>query len=82
MSNMQDLMKFPCLHTFKIVGKNSDNFKISIKELFFDVDIPEPKASRDENFISYTVTVMVKSYGELESIYKAITNIEDLKFYL
>ena len=82
MPDMKDLIKFPTLYTFKIVGKNSETFKISVKKLFFEIDIPEPKKSRDENFVSFTVTVMVKSYEELEKIYKTISQIEDIKFYI
>lgn len=82
MSGLKEIMEFPCLHTFKIIGKNNEIFINEVLAIFNEVDIPEPKLSRDNTFISYSVTTLVENYETLESLYKKISFIKDLKFYL
>ena len=82
MSNLKDIMEFPALHTFKIVGKNTPLFRSEISKIFQGVDIPSPRPSRDGNYVSYSITVLVENFQELETFYKKISFINELKFYL
>lgn len=82
MSQLKDIMEFPALHTFKIIGKNSPFFKSEVSGIFQGVDIPSPKQSRDSNYVSYSITIFAEDFEVLESFYKKISLIKELKFYL
>lgn len=81
---LKDLQKFPDMFTFKIVGKNTNEFLADTRKIFDgrnDVIFAE-NSSKTGKYVSISATTEVWTYEELESLYTAISKLDGLKFYV
>lgn len=81
---LKDLQKFPDKFTFKIMGDNTNKFAADVRKIFDNKEdvIFSDNVSRTGKYISISATLEVYSYGELESLYIAISKVEGLKFHV
>lgn len=82
--NFDELMEFPSIYTFKIIGKNNDMFKKDVESVKTEDRNWEEKAtpSSNDKFISYSLTTVVESSVELRSFYTNISKIREMHFYV
>ncbi|MGA1847197.1 DUF493 domain-containing protein [Deferribacter abyssi] len=81
---IKELIEFPVIYTFKVIGMNSDNFVSSVEAIFSQKEILSLKRekSRSNKYISYTIVIEILNEEELIAYYEKIKNIEDAKFFL
>lgn len=83
-NKFNELMEFPAMYTFKIVGFANDTFRTGVAKVFSakEVHAQTEKNSKDNTYVSVSVVCTVDSADELELLYTAIRAIPELKFYL
>ncbi|MDR2400084.1 MAG: DUF493 domain-containing protein [Deferribacteraceae bacterium] len=80
---MKKLLKFPLDYTFKIIGEDTPPFCSAVEEIFSPYGKSALMEARQKGkYISYSVTLYLKDYSELEGIYAAVSKAEGLKFYI
>jgi len=83
-SNMEEMLEFPLLYTYKAMGENNDDFIEDIKNVFksaYIQDFRETKSSKG-TYTSVSVTVTVNNFDELQDTYKKIKAVKGLKYHL
>ena len=83
-SNDETLLEFPCQFPIKMMGRDGDSFRqvaVSLVEEHVG-EIPasavSQSTSRKGNFVSITVTIEAESQAQLDRIYQALTDHEDI----
>ncbi len=82
--NDETLLEFPCDFPIKMMGHDSPEFHVTARELVEKHTGPlEDSAiqfslSRNERFVSITVTVRAESQKQLDAIYYEVTANEDV----
>ena len=80
----ETLLEFPCRFPIKIMGRDSEAFHRAALELVesYAGEIPEEDVSRSSsskgNFVSITVTIEAVSQEQLDNIYQALTDHEEI----
>lgn len=84
MSVLKEHLNFPLIYTFKIVGDNTQMLDESVGEIFACYECPEisNKTSSADKYKSYSVTVEISSYDELENVYTQISKLDTVRFYV
>lgn len=84
----ETLLKFPCDFTVKILGKVPGDFEkivlAIIQEHFSNgalMDI-QKKFSKDQNYLSLSVTVYATSKSQLDAFYQALTSRKEVLMVL
>lgn len=78
------LLEFPCDFPIKMMGRDQDSFRdaaISLIEKHagkVPQDAISTSSSRKGNFLSITVTITAKSQQQLDDIYQALTDHEEI----
>jgi len=82
--NMEEMIDFPVLYTFKAMGEKSKQFESDIESLFVmkEIDSIIKKESSKGTYLSISVTVEIENINELESYYKKIKSVKGLKYHL
>lgn len=76
------LLKFPCDFPIKIVGKNNSEFELFVlsvlRKHFLDLreDALQQRPSKNNHYLSITVTVHVESKEQLDAVYRELTASE------
>ena len=80
----ETLLVFPCRFPIKMMGRDGDSFRQVALELveshtgkIRDESITESMSSKG-NFLSITVTIDAKSQQQLDNIYQALCDHEDI----
>lgn len=83
-NKIEEILNFPVIYTFKIVGNNSLEFISGIEHIVRRKKIlgKTKNLSRSGKYISFGITIEIESYEELKSYYAMIKNIKGLKYYL
>jgi len=83
-NRFDELMEFPSIYTFKIIGKNSGTFKDDVQNIKTDDREWEQTEARSksDNYISFRLTTVIENSEELEYFYKKISKIKDIHFYV
>lgn len=83
-NRFDELMEFPSIYTFKIIGKNSAAFKKDVQNIKTDDREWEQSEARSksENYISFRLTTVIENSDELEYFYRNISEIKDIHFYV
>lgn len=83
-NRFDELMEFPSIYTFKIIGKNSAAFKKDVQNIKTeDREWEQSEAhSKSENYISFRLTTVIENSDELEYFYRHISEIKDIHFYV
>lgn len=82
------IIEFPCYFPIKIIGNNSESFLSDIKTIIdpFVIQPHQPefstKTSKNQLYLSITVTIYVENQLALDSIYRAVTQHPDIKMVL
>ncbi|KAA0259487.1 DUF493 domain-containing protein [Deferribacter autotrophicus] len=81
---IKDLIDFPVIYTFKIIGVNSDSFILDVEGIFSQKEILSLKweKSRLNKYISATVIVEISNEDELIAYYEKIKAIKEVKYFL
>ena len=85
MTDREDtLLEFPCDFPIKMMGRDQDSFRqaaIAVIEEHagkLPDDAISTSSSRKGNFISITVTISAQSQQQLDDIYQALTDHEEI----
>ena len=76
--------EFPCAVPIKMMGRNEPGFRATARELVerhagsVDDDAIRASLSRNERFVSVTITITATSQQQLDDIYQDVTDHEDV----
>ena len=82
--NSESLLEFPCRFPIKIMGRNRDEFKTVASEIvlrhaeLYAGEQVTTNASAESNFLSVTVTIEALSQGQLDDIYRDLTDCDQV----
>lgn len=78
------LIEFPCDFTLKIMGKNNTHFKKNVLAIIHDFfketdekNVSE-RLSKDSNYLSLSVTVFAENKTQLDTVYQALSECDDV----
>jgi putative lipoic acid-binding regulatory protein len=80
----ESIIKFPCDFTVKIMGKSAGDFEkiaVDIVKKHFpktDNSCIQKKFSKDNNFLSLSITVHAQSKMQLDALYQELTNTKEV----
>ena len=80
----ESVMSFPCSFPIKLMGRETDEFRQTARELVekhtgpLEDDAIESSLSRNGRFVSVTVTVIAESREQLDNIYRDATAHDDV----
>lgn len=85
--NKKTLIDFPCHFPVKVVGDNTESFNQDMdalsrkhfSEATFNI---QRKPSKNERYISLTITVYVENQEQLDAFYKALSSHAEVKMVL
>lgn len=82
--NDETLLEFPCDFPIKMMGRHSDEFMLIVKAIVEKHAGPieqhsiKSSLSKNDRFVSITVTVTAQSKQQLDSIYQDATDHPDV----
>jgi len=91
MSNEQETsspIKFPCDFIVKIMGKANTQFEERVINIILrhfpdnDLQSIKKRSSRDNNYLSLSITVHPENQAQLDELYQELTNAEEVLFAL
>ena len=80
----ESLLEFPCQFPIKMMGRDSPEFRATARALVekhvgaVADEAVQAALSRNERFVSVTVTVTATSQQQLDDIYQDVTDHEDV----
>ena len=81
-------IEFPCLYPIKIIGKASACFQDEVIAAVerhtgkLDADLIKVQSSRQQNYVSITVTIAATGEDQIRSIFNELKTIENVKMVL
>ncbi len=85
MSDLPDtLLEFPCAFPIKAMGRQSDEFERIVADIIFaHAQLSEGESlrsvpSKAGNFVSVTAVIEARSRAQLDAIYQALTDCEQV----
>ncbi len=82
--NDETLLEFPCAFPIKIMGRESAEFHVLARALVekhagpVADDAIYSSLSRNDSFVSITITITAQSQQQLDDIYREITSHDDV----
>ena len=83
-----DVLAFPCRFDIKAMGRSGPGFADRVRKIVAhhtpeaDLIAVHHRSSRDDNYLSVTVTVTARSRDQLDAIYRELTACADVLFAL
>lgn len=80
----ESIMEFPCSFPIKLMGRESDVFRQTAREIVekhtgpLDDDAIDSSLSRNGRFVSVTITIVAESREQLDNIYQDATDHDDV----
>jgi len=80
----ESVMEFPCSFPIKLMGRESGEFRQTVRELVekhtgpIDDEAIDASLSRNGRFVSVTITVIAESREQLDNIYRDATAHDDV----
>ena len=80
----ESVMEFPCSFPIKLMGRESGEFRQTVRELVekhtgpLDDAAVQASLSRNGRFVSVTITVTAESREQLDNIYRDATAHDDV----
>ncbi len=80
----ETLLEFPCDFPIKMMGRDTPEFRATVRELVekhtgpLDDESIQNSLSRNGRFVSVTITVSAESREQLDNIYREVTAHEDV----
>ena len=77
-------MEFPCSFPIKLMGRETDEFRRTVRDLVekhtgpLDDEAIQSSLSRNGRFVSVTITIVARSREQLDSIYQDATAHDDV----
>ena len=81
-------IEFPCLYPIKIIGKADPEFQSTVVEAVerhtgsIDAELIKTQPSKQNNYLSVTVTIAATGEEQLRSIFSDLKAIENVKLVL
>ena len=81
-------IEFPCLYPIKIIGRAVDDFQKSVVATVerhtgtITADLIKVQPSRENNYLSVTVTIAATGEDQLQNIFQDLKKIESVKMVL
>lgn len=81
-------IEFPCLYPIKIIGKSDPEFQASVVEAVerhtgsIDAELIKSQPSKQNNYVSITVTIAATGEEQLRNIFTDLKAIESVKLVL
>ncbi|MCG8412784.1 MAG: DUF493 domain-containing protein [Pseudomonadales bacterium] len=81
-------IEFPCLYPIKIIGKSGPEFQASVVEAVerhtgtINADLIKSQPSKQNNYVSITVTIAATGEEQLRHIFSDLKAIENVKLVL
>ena len=81
-------IEFPCLYPIKIIGKAEPDFQSTVIEAVerhtgtIDGDLVKAQPSKQNNYLSITVTIAATGEDQLRSIFADLKAIDSVKLVL
>ncbi len=81
-------IEFPCLYPIKIIGHAEVNFEITVVSVVerhtgkIDNELINARTSRDNNYVSVTVTIAATGEEQLQQIFADLKKVESVKMVL
>ncbi|WP_144393081.1 DUF493 family protein YbeD [Pleionea sediminis] len=81
-----ELWEFPCTIAFKAMASNRENIEIDVISVIQEVIpgdyVPNVKPSAKGNYVSITVTVTLEHEHQVETLYRQVRALPDVKMCL
>jgi putative lipoic acid-binding regulatory protein len=80
----ESLLEFPCDFPIKMMGRDSPEFRATVRELVekhtgpLDDNSIQSSLSRNGRFVSVTITISAESREQLDNIYREVTAHDDV----
>lgn len=80
----ESAIEFPCAFPIKMMGRNAPEFRATARALVekhagtVNDDAVQESLSRNDRFVSVTVTINATSQQQLDDIYQDVTDHEDV----
>lgn len=85
-TKFDELLDFPCNFTFKVMGLATETLQeeiIAVVQKHAPGDYrPQQRPSSKGNYTSVSVNVLVQSKAQIESLYRELSAIEDVRHVL
>lgn len=85
-TKFDELLDFPCELTFKVMGLANDDLPDQVVEVVQQHApgdySPSVKPSRKGNYHSVSISVVVTSKEHIETLYRALSDLEDVRYVL
>ncbi|MCA1927843.1 MAG: DUF493 domain-containing protein [Calditerrivibrio sp.] len=83
-NKIEEMLSFPVIYTFKIVGNNSSEFINDVEDIVNKKQILDKtiNLSSSGKYISFGITIEIESYEELKGYYVLIKGVKGLRYYL
>ncbi|TRW49408.1 DUF493 family protein [Aliidiomarina halalkaliphila] len=85
-TKFDELLDFPCDFRFKVMGLATEQLADQIIEVVQEHApgdyTPEVRPSSKGNYYSVSVSVVVVSKQHIETLYRALSNIDDVRYVL
>lgn len=84
----ESIIQFPCDFTLKIMGKANNAFEeiaLAIVKKYFptlDASRIQKKFSKDNNYLSLSITVYAESKTQLDAAYQALSSTKEILMVL
>lgn len=84
----ESIIQFPCDFTLKIMGKAGNEFEeiaLAIVKKYFptlDAACIQKKFSKDNNYLSLSITVYAESKTQLDAVYQALSSTKEILMVL
>lgn len=82
--NDETLLEFPCDFPIKLMGRQTDEFELTVRSLIeihagpIDDNAVRSSLSKNGRFVSVTITVTASSKQQLDNIYQDATDHPDV----
>jgi len=84
----ETLITFPCDFTLKVIGKDSPEFEKIVMDVLrkkfrsLRNCTIQKRFSKDKNYLSYSITVHVKTKRKLDGLYRALSQTKEVVMVL
>ena len=84
MSERNTVLEFPCRFPVKAMGRSSSRFEQIVSDIvltharLYPGEALQSRVSRDGNFVSVTAVIEAESKQQLDALYQALTDADDV----
>ncbi len=85
-NHQRRLLKFPCRYDLKVIGRRSSRFEALAQGIVtrhvepHDLLAVSSRLSGRENYLALTFIITARSYEQLNALYRALSDCDDVLF--